>query len=128
MSVRYVSLYMVKGKNANAKGGEGFSFMILLMVDVTLLGCPTQFSNLQCHSAVAFLLQIVQHLWLFCLQNTCVGILYWFQLRFHMFVTFFCNPQLQYSLIPTYSVSKDYHVKIYFLRYILFSNSFLFLF
>ena len=45
MSVRYISLYVVKGKNANAKGGEGFSFMILLMVDVTLLGCPTQFSN-----------------------------------------------------------------------------------
>ena len=53
MSVRYVSLYMVKGKNANAKGGESFSFMILLMVDVTLLGCPTQISSLHCHSGLS---------------------------------------------------------------------------
>ena len=35
------------------KGERVFSFMILLMVDVTLLGCPTQFSNFQCHSGLS---------------------------------------------------------------------------
>ena len=96
MSVRYVSLYMVKGKNANAKGGEGFSFMILLMVDVTLLGCPTQFSNFQRHSG----LTVTNYpSFMAFLPSKYMCILYWFQLKFHMFVTFFCNP---------HSVSKEF--------------------
>ena len=66
--------------------------MILLMVDVTLLGCPTQFSS----ATVAFLLQIVQHLWLFCLQNTCVYCI-GFNWSFICLLVF-CNPHLQYSL------------------------------
>ena len=81
MSVRYVSLYMVKGKNANAKGGEGFSFMILLMVDVTLLGCPTQFSNFQCHSGLSV---TNWSTFMAFLPSKYMCILYWFQLKFHI--------------------------------------------
>ena len=80
---------MVKGKNANAKGGEGFSFMILLMVDVTLLGCPkkpsvhTGLSVTNCPTFMAFLPS----------KYICIGFNWSF-----ICLLVFCNPHLQYSL------------------------------
>ena len=83
---------MVKGKNANAKGGEGFSFMILLMVDVTLLGCPKQFSDFQHHIGLS-----VTNCPIFMAflpsKYICIGFNWSF-----ICLLVFCNPHLQYTL------------------------------